>query len=121
MRFPSAKARHAPRVVTPRRRRPWLALSLVLVCWLGLVPRAGAQAPYSVIHKDTPAQYAAWLASMKKQGFRAVHVAGYSAGKDLRFAAIAVKDGKNYPWEERHGQTAQQHQQTFTDLSKKGY
>lgn len=76
--------------------------------------------PWEAHHNMTAAQYQQTFDSLTKQGYRPVHVSGYSAGGSARYAAIFEKS--NAPaWQARHAMTAAQFQQTFDDFSKQGY
>lgn len=68
----------------------------------------------------TSAQYQAAVEEFQKKGFRVQHVNGYTVGSQERYAAIWIKsDGVD--WQARHGLTAAQFQQTFNDLTGKGF
>jgi hypothetical protein len=54
-------------------------------------------------------------------GFRPLRVAGYSEGRDARFAAIWIRDDHSAAWEAHHNLTADQYQATFNSLTGKGY
>jgi len=71
-------------------------------------------------HNLTAAEYQQNFDSFKQQGYRPVHVAGYASGGSARFAAIWEKSS-GPAWEARHNLTASQYQQTFDDMSQKGY
>ncbi len=68
----------------------------------------------------TSAEYQQAFDSFKQQGYRPVHLYGYSSGGSARFAAIWEKSGGS-AYEVRDNLTADQYQKTFTDLSEKGY
>src|SRR5262249_33917466 len=62
-----------------------------------------------------------WINKIKKDGYRPIHVSACSIGKDAPlFCGIAIKDGKNLPWEAHHDLTAKQYSQNCDDLHKKG-
>ncbi|MFO0968645.1 MAG: galactose oxidase-like domain-containing protein [Gemmataceae bacterium] len=111
------------RIRSGQPRPPWPAL--VLVCCLALAPPAPAQdtaparAPVSGVHALSAKDYLAWIARMKKEGFRPTHVSAYGVGVK-QFAAVAVKDGKDYPWEARIGLTEPQYRKACDDLYKTG-
>jgi hypothetical protein len=104
-----------------RGNRSRLALALALIFLLGPASAARAELPAKSVHGVNSAAYQAWIDAMRKEGYRAITVSAYGAPADPHYAASAIKDGKNYPWEARHNLTTAQHQKTFNELSKKGY
>jgi hypothetical protein len=58
---------------------------------------------------------------LHNQGMRPVTVAGYSEGRDARFAAVWIPDTHQVAWEARHQLTAADYQTTFTSLANQGY
>ncbi|MEH2261498.1 hypothetical protein [Nostoc sp.] len=71
-------------------------------------------------HGLTSAQYQATFDKLVGQGYRLVHVSGYSVNGEDRYAAIWEKsDGP--AWEARHGLTSAQYQATFDKLVGEGY
>jgi CubicO group peptidase (beta-lactamase class C family) len=68
----------------------------------------------------TSAEYQQSFDSFQKQGYRLVHVYGYSSGGSARFAAIWEKSS-GPAYEARDNMTAAQFQKTFDDFSKQGY
>jgi len=54
-------------------------------------------------------------------GFRLATVAGYSEGRDARFAGVWVPDDHSVAWQARHGLTAADYQTTFDALAGQGY
>jgi len=57
---------------------------------------------------------------MARQGYRLVHVNGYTAGGQDRYAAIWEKSA-GPAWVARHGLSSAQYQQAFDDMAKQGY
>jgi hypothetical protein len=57
---------------------------------------------------------------LKGQGYRLTDVSGYDVGGQARYAAIWEKTN-GPPWEAPYGLTSAQYQQTFEDLTKRGY
>jgi hypothetical protein len=71
-------------------------------------------------HGLTSAQYQAAFDQFVGQGYRLVHVSGYSVNGQDRYAAIW--DKSNSPaWVARHGLTSSQYQATFDQLVGQGY
>ncbi|MEH1796450.1 hypothetical protein [Nostoc sp.] len=71
-------------------------------------------------HGLTSAQYQATFDKLVGQGYRLVHVSGYSVNGQDRYAAIWEKsDGP--AWQARHGLTSAQYQATFDKLVGEGY
>jgi hypothetical protein len=71
-------------------------------------------------HGLTSAQYQAAFDQYVGQGYRLVHVSGYSVNGQDRYAAIW--DKSNSPaWVARHGLTSDQYQATFDQLVGQGY
>src|SRR5262249_240400 len=71
-------------------------------------------------HGLTATEYQQAFDALTKQGYRLIHVSGYSSGGSARYAAIFDKSG-GAAWQARHGLTASQYQQAFDDFSKQGY
>ncbi len=71
-------------------------------------------------HGLTSAQYQATFDKLVGEGYRLVHVSGYSVNGQDRYAAIWVKSG-GPAWEARHGLTSAQYQDTFDKLVAEGY
>ncbi|MCM1982590.1 hypothetical protein [Lyngbya confervoides] len=71
-------------------------------------------------HGMSAAQYQQTFNQLVGQGYRLVHINGYSIGGNSRFAAIWIKGGGT-PWQARHGMSAAQYQQTFNQLVSQGY
>jgi hypothetical protein len=57
---------------------------------------------------------------LKGQGYRMTDISGYDVGGQDRYAAIWEKRN-GPPWEARYGLTSAQYQQTFDDLTTRGY
>ncbi|MFN6462118.1 MAG: hypothetical protein RMZ41_009760 [Nostoc sp. DedVER02] len=71
-------------------------------------------------HGLTSSQYQATFDKLVGEGYRLVHVSGYSVNGQGRYAAIWVKsDGP--AWQARHGLTSSQYQATFDKLVGEGY
>ncbi|MEH1896820.1 MAG: hypothetical protein V7K94_16280 [Nostoc sp.] len=71
-------------------------------------------------HGLTSSQYQATFDKLVGQGYRLVHVSGYSVNGQDRYAAIWEKsDGP--AWQARHGLTSAQYQATFDKLVGEGY
>jgi hypothetical protein len=68
----------------------------------------------------TAAEYQRVSDDLKGQGYRSTDVSGYDVGGQARYAAIWEKSN-GPPWEARYGLTSAQYQQTFDDLTKRGY
>jgi hypothetical protein len=71
-------------------------------------------------HNLTAEQYQQTFDQLVGQGFRLRVVSGYSAGGQLRFAAIWEKTG-GPAFQARHNLTAAQYQQTFDQLVGQGF
>ena len=71
-------------------------------------------------HGLTGSQYQAAFDDFLGQGYRLVHVSGYSDGGDARYAAIWTK-ASGPAWEARHGLTSEQYQAAFDELTGQGY
>jgi CubicO group peptidase (beta-lactamase class C family) len=71
-------------------------------------------------HNLTAAEYQKAFDDFFKQGYRLVHVSGYSAGGSARFAAIWEKSS-GVAWQARHNLSAADYQKAFDDFSKQGY
>jgi energy-coupling factor transporter ATP-binding protein EcfA2 len=71
-------------------------------------------------HDMTASEYQGVSDDLKGQGYRLTDVSGYNVGGQVRYAAIWEKS--NWPpCEARYGLTLAQYQQTFDDLTKRGY
>lgn len=71
-------------------------------------------------HGLTSTQYQQKFDKLLNQGFRLIHVCGYTIGNEARYAAIwEFRDGPE--WEARHGLTASEYQRTFNQMLEKGY
>lgn len=71
-------------------------------------------------HGLSNAEYQAVFNDLGKQGYRLTYVNGYAVGGQDRYAAIWEKRG-GPAMAARHGLTAAQYQQTFTDLTKQDF
>ena len=94
-------------------RTTLLALLLLLPC-----PAFGQ---FQATHSLTSDQYEAWFKRMTAAGNRIVHVSGYDAGGEPRFAALAVKDERRFKWEAHHDQNTEQAGKTARRLADQGY
>lgn len=77
--------------------------------------------PFAARHGIDAATYQQAFDAQKAAGFRPLRVAGYSEGRDARFAAIWIPDDHSAAWEARHNLTADQYQATFDTLTAQGY
>src|SRR5262249_54365592 len=68
-------------------------------------------------HGLTASEYQQAFDTYTKQGYRLIHVSGYSSGGSARYAAIFEKS-PGPAWQARHGLTASQYQQAFDDFAK---
>src|SRR5437764_1202808 len=66
------------------------------------------------------AEYQQAFDNYTKQGYRLLHVTGYSSGGSAHYAAIFEKSS-GPAWTARHGLTFAQYQQAFQELSSQGY
>ncbi|MFG2127304.1 hypothetical protein ACGFNV_05825 [Streptomyces sp. NPDC048751] len=80
----------------------------------------GGGAPFQARHGLTASQYQQTFNDLVGQGFRPVHVSGYSNGGVDLFAAIFEQRG-GPAFQARHGLTVSQYQQTFNDLVGQGF
>ncbi|MDZ8050531.1 MAG: hypothetical protein RMX68_011170 [Aulosira sp. ZfuVER01] len=71
-------------------------------------------------HGLTSSQYQTTFDQLVGQGYRLVHVSGYSVNGQDRYAAIWDKSGSP-AWVARHGLTSSQYQSTFDQLVGQGY
>ncbi|MBY6159309.1 hypothetical protein KUV73_00435 [Mameliella alba] len=71
-------------------------------------------------HGMTSAQYQSWFDTYKGQGYRLTDVDAYSVNGKGYYAAIWSKSGGG-AWVARHGLQAPAYQQTFDNLTAKGY
>ncbi|MFK0734334.1 MAG: hypothetical protein ACFKPT_01025 [Gloeotrichia echinulata GP01] len=71
-------------------------------------------------HGLTSAQYQATFDQLVGQGYRLVHVSGYSVNGQDRYAAIWDKSGSP-AWVARHGLTSAQYQANFDNFVGQGY
>ncbi len=71
-------------------------------------------------HRLTADEYQQTFDDLGSQGYRLIHVSGYSIDGEDRYAAIWIQeDGP--AWQARHRLTADEYQQTFDDLGSQGY
>src|SRR6185369_10009859 len=66
-------------------------------------------------HNLTADQYQQTFDSLTKQGYRLIHVSGYSSGGSARYAAIFDKSS-GPAWQARHAMTGAQYQKAFDDF-----
>jgi hypothetical protein len=71
-------------------------------------------------HGLTSRELETLIADRSGEGYRLIHISGYAAGGEVRYAAIWEKRAGPV-WAERHGLTARRYQQEFDDLNRKGY
>jgi CubicO group peptidase (beta-lactamase class C family) len=75
---------------------------------------------YEARHNLTQEAYQQAFNSLTGQGFRLLHVSGYSSGGAARYAAIFEKS-PGPAWAARHAMTAAAYQTAFNDFGKQGY
>ena len=80
----------------------------------------GAGPAWRARHGLTSAQYQQEFNTLTKQGYRLVHISGYSVGGQDRYAAIWEKR-QGPAWLASHGLTSAQYQQEFNTRTKQGY
>lgn len=94
------------------------ALCLVVAPLLAAPLIAGE---YRGVHGVDGPRFDAWFQQATKDGYRTVFVSGIEwEGKPI-FAAVAVKDGKNFAFQVRHGLSPAGLQETFDRLVGQGY
>lgn len=71
-------------------------------------------------HRISSADYQSAVETLGAQGYRPVHVSGYSVGGVDNYAAIWIKDS-SVTWAARHRLTASAYQTAFNDLAGQGY
>lgn len=71
-------------------------------------------------HGLTAEQYQRTFNELVAQGYRLIHISGYTVNGQDYYAAIWEKRG-GPAWQARHGLTADQYQQTFNSLVAQGY
>ena len=71
-------------------------------------------------HNLSAADYQKAFDDLSKQGYRLLHVNGYTAAGAPRFAAI-WEQSRGPAWQARHNLSAADYQKTFDDLTKQGY
>jgi tetratricopeptide (TPR) repeat protein len=76
---------------------------------------------FTSIHGANSAAFEVWIGRCKETGYRPNFINGYTLGRQPRFAGIAIKDGNDYAWESRHDLNSAAHQQSFDELTAKGY
>jgi CubicO group peptidase (beta-lactamase class C family) len=76
--------------------------------------------PWVARHGMSSADYQAAFNDYVGQGYRLVHVSGWQAGGEDRFAAIWEQRG-GPAWAARHGLDAAQYQQAFDEYAAQGY
>jgi hypothetical protein len=77
--------------------------------------------PWVARHHMTSTQYQQEFNTLVGQGYRLVHVSGYSVGGEALYAAIWEKPTASVPWIARHGLTSPQYQKVFDALAGQGY
>ena len=92
-----------------------------LAALLALTVSGAAEAQQWVSrHGMTSAQYQSWFDTYKAQGYRLTDIDAYSVGGKGYYAAVWSKTGSG-AWVARHGLQAPAYQQTFDNLTAKGY
>jgi hypothetical protein len=129
-----------------RRKRRWVlsaalvvgALALVAVLsplwfWPRPVPEDSPGTPpvetpvrvpsprYMAIHRATLGEYQDWVEKVRKAGCLPVFVNGYTVAGQTHFAAIALPNKGEYPWETSHDLTSASYQNTFNTLTNRGF
>src|SRR5438034_447136 len=99
------------------RKLPAILIFMVLVL---MTLASTAHAQWQARHNLTPAQYQTTFDELFKQGYRMIHVSGYSSGGSAHFAAIWEKSS-GPAWQAKNNLTFDQYQQAFTSLSSQGY
>jgi CubicO group peptidase (beta-lactamase class C family) len=72
-------------------------------------------------HGMSSSDYQTAFNSYVGQGYRLMHVTGYSVGSDARYAAIWEKTNDGIAWVAHHGMTSDAYQQQFDTLVAQGY
>jgi hypothetical protein len=71
-------------------------------------------------HGLTATQYQQTFDQLAQEGYRLVHISGYTVGGQERYAGIWQKS-PGPEWQARHGLTSDQYQQEFDRLAREGY
>jgi hypothetical protein len=71
-------------------------------------------------HGLTAQEYQTAFSQLQGEGYRLVHISGYSVGGQERYAAIWEKRG-GPEWRAKHGLTARQYQEAFTEYAGQGF
>jgi hypothetical protein len=79
-----------------------------------------AAPPWQARHGLTATQYQQTFDQLVGQGYRLIHVSGYTVGGLDQYAAI-WEQSAGPPWQARHGLTAAQYQQSFDQFVGQGY
>jgi hypothetical protein len=78
------------------------------------------QLPWVARHGIDSATYQNLVDTLGPQGYRPLHICGYSEGRDARFATVWSKvDGP--PWVARHNLTSAEYQSAFDSFTSVGY
>jgi hypothetical protein len=97
-----------------------VALSRFSTRFAAIWESAGGTA-YQARHGLDANAYQQTFNQLHAAGFRPVTVAGYSEGRDARFAGVWQPDAHQAAWDARHGLTAADYQATFSSLTGQGY
>ncbi|GEN11693.1 CubicO group peptidase, beta-lactamase class C family [Myxococcus fulvus] len=90
------------------------------VAYFAVIFHADNGAPWVARHDLTAAQYQTEFNTWTGQGYRPVHVSGYTSGGAERYAAI-WEQSAGPAWRAHHGMTAAQYQSTFNTNASQGY
>ncbi len=82
--------------------------------------KSTSQTPWVARHGLSGDDYQKAFDDFTKQGYRLLHVDGYSLGGKARFAAIFEKSSGPV-WVARHGLSAKDYQKAFDEFASKGY
>jgi hypothetical protein len=86
------------------------------------LPGPGAGPRTVALIAATTEEYRDWLQRMQKTGYRPTFVSTHRLGKgDPCFVALAVRDGKEYPWEATVRLDPDEDQEAFNKLTARGY
>lgn len=87
--------------------------------YAGIWERSGGP-PWQARHGLTAAQYQAEFDALVRQGYRPVHLCGYTVGGQDTYAGI-WEQSSGVAWEARHRLTSAQYQALFNSLTGQGY
>ena len=77
--------------------------------------------PWVAKHRMTSSDYQTAFDSYASQGYRLMHVSGYSIGNTAYYAAIWQQVPNTPAWVARHGMTSDQYQSAFNVYVSQGY